>query len=77
MSMGGLVQGMDAFNQQIVEDPKLIKELEKVPNPETIWAAFRARLIREETVHRLLPDNMPTFRQRTFDALLDVFAPRW
>jgi hypothetical protein len=35
---------------------KVLRQLEESPNPEAIWSAYRAELITEDQVFRLLPE---------------------
>lgn len=70
---------MDANTQkQQINDPEVIRRLERFPNPNVIWEAFAAGVIDEETTRRLLPDERPSYRQQCVDALIDIFLPlRW
>ncbi|HLD71268.1 MAG TPA: hypothetical protein VI873_01480 [Candidatus Peribacteraceae bacterium] len=48
------------------EKADLITRLEGFPNPNTIWSAFRAEMITEETVRYLLRDRR-NWRQKIVD----------
>ncbi len=58
---------MDAKDMTGTDAKKIVEELRRFPNPNAVWAAFRAEIIDEETARELTHYKVRTLRQRLID----------
>lgn len=74
MTIEGRLFKVNSMRQKLSmpENPDVIASLQRFPNPNAIWSAYRAELINQETVFRLLPNDRPSRLDLFLETLGDV-----